>query len=122
MSKFNKVTVIVSSCLVVAGVLDINRRLYQRRAPSHNIDFSRGFGHWYQQSHDRAVDKYELLSDERDIEGIDIDVEAGDVNITADSTVSNVSVSTNIPSENIQAEIDSGRYPYRKRSENGREL
>ncbi len=107
MSKFNKVTVIVSSCLVVAGVLISIAGYIRGGALSYNIDFSRGFGHWYQQSHDRAVDKYELLSDERDIEGIDIDVEAGDVNITADSTVSNVSVSTNIPSENIQAEIDS---------------
>ncbi|MCH4153811.1 MAG: DUF4097 domain-containing protein [Mageeibacillus sp.] len=107
MNKFNKVTVIVSSCLVVAGVLISIAGYIRGGALSYNIDFSRGFGHWYQQSHDRAVDKYELLSDERDIEGIDIDVEAGDVNITADSTVSNVSVSTNIPSENIQAEIDS---------------
>src|SRR5574344_275096 len=107
MSKFNKVTVIVSSCLVVAGVLISIAGYIRGGALSYNIDFSRGFGHWYQQSHDRAVDKYELLSDERDIEGIDIDVEEGDVNITADSTVSNVSVSTNIPSENIQAEIDS---------------
>ncbi len=107
MRKFNKVTLIVSACLVAVGALISFAGYIKGGSPLYNIDITKKFGHWYQQSDDKMVDSYELLSDNSDIKGINLNMLYGDVSITADSTARCVSVSTTIPQKHIKAEINS---------------